>query len=89
MTVEERAKEVIVKFTAKEESLLYGKGGYGASFKEWSARLQERIEEALREQIEACAKIADDLEYEKCFERGWQSVADSIGDKIRARSEQA
>ena len=60
MTVEERATETIKEFVNKQESLLYGQGGYGASFAEWSARLELRFAQALRDQIEECEKIADE-----------------------------
>ena len=57
-TIEERAAEAIANFVAKEQSLLYGKGGYGASFVEWSSRLGEEIEKAMRELVEDARKIA-------------------------------
>jgi len=48
--------------------------------------IENAIVEAIEEEREACARVADDLEYDRHFEFGWQKVADSIADKIRARS---
>jgi hypothetical protein len=47
---------------------------------------EAKLRLAIEEEREACAKIADDLEYDRRFEFGWQKVADRIAELIRARS---
>ena len=56
MTIEERAKEAV---KASKKAV----GAFGPkSFKEWGERLEQIIAQALRDQIEECAKIPDKYE---------------------------
>lgn len=59
MTVEERAQQVVEKFCEDEKELRGPDGKQPVSFVAYSSRLRQRVKEALRDQIEDCAKVGD------------------------------
>lgn len=66
MTVEERAKKIVEDWRNNEKALMSDRprgGGFRhapMAPEEWSARLEEQIAQALRDQIEEDAKVIDD-----------------------------
>jgi hypothetical protein len=90
MTVEERAQKVVENFCEDEKELRGPDGKRPVSFVAYSSRLRQRISEALRDQIEDCANIADEEAQdvpkaaETYYAEGYKAAARYIRDRIRA-----